>query len=392
VPCKRFSPWYLIWGLVLDREMEHLQTESLLHGSKDMRRILCVAICLVAGLCFAQPGFAWQNVNQGCLATGCHVEGAIGAATPPQLHGITAHTSNCANCHAGGAVQKGNVETSKCTVCHPIGNKGLFPLCPLINVTPHAGVKNTCLGCHPFCALANTITTTTAASATTTTTTDSETTTTIQPSGCLTIEPSSVTVNGKDNVTKDVVVTFERADLVNAGLTKEDLAKLEISFSDQCFPYITVNTTNYAIADNKATATVNTNVAGDAPSVECTLTVSDPQGIVTPPLNCEAAFTITSTAEPCKIISIKPSSIRVGLGLIPRIRRVTVTLNADLEAAGITTGDLNFENTPKGVTILSAQISFNSISALILFSGVKPGTYNVNLGPCGSIPLIISRF
>jgi hypothetical protein len=104
--------------------------------------------------------------------------------------------------------------------------------------------------------------------------------------------------------------------------------------------------------------------------------------------------TTTTTIPPstCEILSIQPSGITIGFGLIPRIRTITVTLDVDLEAAGITVEDLNFENAPKGITILSAQISGNSIKAVVLFWSVTPGTYNLNLGPCGSIPFAISRF
>jgi hypothetical protein len=104
--------------------------------------------------------------------------------------------------------------------------------------------------------------------------------------------------------------------------------------------------------------------------------------------------TTTTTTQPatCDILSILPSEITIGFGLIPRIKTITVTLDNDLEAAGITPGDLNFENIPKGITILYAQISGNSIKAVVLFWGVTPGTYNVNLGPCGSKPFVILMF
>jgi hypothetical protein len=70
--------------------------------------LLCSAIILIG----AQTGFAWTNVNQGCLASGCH--SAI------QIHGVTAHgfsVGNCVVCHSG-APAAGNVNSSTCAGCH----------------------------------------------------------------------------------------------------------------------------------------------------------------------------------------------------------------------------------------------------------------------------------
>ena len=54
-----------------------------------MKKLWLILFCLSIALCFAHSSYAYENVNQGCLA--CHPEGAIGAATPPQLHGIVYH-------------------------------------------------------------------------------------------------------------------------------------------------------------------------------------------------------------------------------------------------------------------------------------------------------------
>jgi hypothetical protein len=115
--------------------------------------LICAAMLLFS----PQAGFAYENVNQGCL--GCHPTTA-----GTGLHNIAAHSS-CGTCHPGGAPGK-NVESSACIVCHPrTGDKGL---CPLIDAPVHASTKQTCLGCHTTCAPANTTTTVTPTTTTTT--------------------------------------------------------------------------------------------------------------------------------------------------------------------------------------------------------------------------------
>jgi hypothetical protein len=332
--------------------------------------LICAAILLVS----PQAGFAWTNVNQGCLATGCHPTTA-----GTGLHTVAAHSS-CGTCHPGNVFGK-NVLSSTCAGCH---TPEATNACPLI-ATPH-GNPPTCLtsACHgPVCAPATT-TTTTPANTTTTTPTETTTTTTA-PAGCiLTIDPAEIEVDGTTEVTEDVKVTIDAE-----GLTEADLEGLEVSFSDACSQYITVNTGNYAISGNKAEGTVNITVKGDAATSECKLIAKNTSGTI----NCETTFTITSTAAPeCQIKSISPSSVRIGLGIIPRIKRVTITFNQDLESLGITCADLNIQNAPKGISIISCAVAGNSIEATILFWGVPPGTYNVNLDPCGSIPFVVKRF
>jgi len=103
--------------------------------------------------------------------------------------------------------------------------------------------------------------------------------------------------------------------------------------------------------------------------------------------------TTTTTASPeCTIKGIQPTGIKIGFGLLPRIRRVTLTMNTDLEALGITCADLNIQNAPRGIRIISCAVVGDTIEATILFWGVQPGTYNINLGPCGSIPFVVARF
>jgi hypothetical protein len=345
-----------------------------------------------------QDGYAWQNFNQGCLT--CHP-----TAAGTGLHTIPAHSSSaCSICHPGG-VPGQNVLSSACIVCHP--RAGGTGLCPLINAPAHAGTKQTCLGCHPSCAPVVTtttspvvttttspvVTTTTSPVVTTTTSPVVTTTTTASATNCITLDPNEVTVDGVLNKDVDINVTFTRTDLIDQGLTIADLEKLVVTTDAACLNYITVNSNsiNYNIGNTEITATVPITVKGNAPNAQCKVVVTDPQGIATPPINCEATFTIKSTEQPCQILGIQPSFVRVGLGIIPRIRKITITLNVDLEAAGITGDDLSFGQL-LGAQILNVQVSGNQIIATVLFWGTKPGTYNISLGQCGTIPFEIRRF
>jgi len=69
-------------------------------------------------------------------------------------------------------------------------------------------------------------------------------------------------------------------------------------------------------------------------------------------------------------------------------------MNTDLESLGITCADLNIQNAPRGIRIISCAVAGDAIEATILFWGIQPGTYNINLGQgqCGSIPFVVSRF
>ena len=349
--------------------------------------LICAAILLVS----PPAGFAystWSNGGQGGCKT-CHPEGTFPSATLPQLHAAPTHIANCNNCHTG-TTAVGTVSPSKCIVCHPVGGPGL---CPLINAPAHTSIQSTCssLECHPSCVPANT--TTTAPVVTTTTVPANTTTTTPVPTNCITIEPNEVTVDGILNKDVDITATFTRTDLIDQGLTQADLEKLVVSTGAACLNYITVNSSsvNYDIGNTAITATIPITVKGNAPSTSCLISVTDPQGIATPPINCEATFTITSTNEGCEIKSISPSFVRIGLGIIPRIKKITITLNKDLEAAGITGDDLSFGQLT-GAQILNVQVSGDQIIAQVLFWGTKPGTYNVDLGQCGSIPFVVKRF
>jgi hypothetical protein len=100
--------------------------------------------------------------------------------------------------------------------------------------------------------------------------------------------------------------------------------------------------------------------------------------------------------ESCAIKNIQPSVIRIGFGLIPglipRIKRITLTANTDLEARGITSADLTIQNSPNYFNIISSVVSGNTINATILFWGMQGGSYNLNIGSCGSIPIVVSGY
>jgi len=327
-----------------------------------MKSFLGVFFLLFSVLLFFSPqaGFAWENVNQGCLE--CHPAGTHGSATAPQLHGIAAH-SNCASCHPGGTPGK-NVLSSFCVDCH---TPDATDACPLI-ATPH-GNPQACLACHTECAPAPT----------TTTTAQTSTTTTVPPAGgIITIDPDEIEVDGTNDVTQDIQVTIDAE-----GLTEADLEGLEVTFSDACSQYITVNTVNYAIVEQKAEGTVNITVAGDAPASQCTLTAKNPSGTI----DTETTFTITSTAAPaCQVIRITPNTVRVGFGLLPRIQRFVFEFNIDVEATGITEDDIKIDTA--NATIFAARISGNTITVWSILRGLMPdSTYFFDVGECGRVSI-----
>jgi outer membrane protein assembly factor BamB len=120
-------------------------------------------------------------------------------------------------------------------------------------------------------------------------------------------------------------------------------------------------------------------------------TTTIPGGTTTTTIPSETTTTTIPIDQSCEIISIDPTDVSIGFGLLPRTRNIIVTLNTDLTALGITGDDLVFD-APRGVNVLSAEVSANIIQASVLFWGVQPGTYNVTIGACGSIPFIVKRF
>jgi len=119
-----------------------------------------------------------------------------------------------------------------------------------------------------------------------------------------------------------------------------------------------------------------------------TTTSSTTSSTTTIPVN---STTTTTTTGACQITSVTPSQIRIGFGLLPRIRNITVTLDKNLDESGITENDLVFDIT-KGISILRTTIEGNTIKATVFFWGISPGTCNVSVGECGSVPFVIKRF
>jgi hypothetical protein len=166
------------------------------------------------------------------------------------------------------------------------------------------------------------------------------TTTTTVPEDCLTIDPTSVTVDGVNDETLDVVVTFTRTDVIT--IPPEELNELVIEVDTTCAQYITLNSSVINVNTTNVTATLNITVQGDAPASECSIKVSDPTGVATPPLNCTASFTIfssptttttvptTTTTVPetdCTVtVAPSPAFFRLKSALLrPVIRRIAIT-------------------------------------------------------------------
>jgi len=138
-----------------------------------MRKIgigmFCVALCLAVAFIFPQVGTSEEMANSSsCLV--CH-DFSAGAGD----HTKSGHAS-CASCHEGGIPMAGNVASSTCIVCHPIGDTGE---CELV-ILHDPALGGTCLtaGCHDTCAPDDTTTTSTGGDTTTTSQGDSSTTTT----------------------------------------------------------------------------------------------------------------------------------------------------------------------------------------------------------------------
>jgi len=144
--------------------------------------IFCVALCLAIALILPHLGrsssadiddlFKWELLYFGahsadggvddsnCLSEQCH--------SSSDLHTKHPGSDNCTvYCHEG-SVGSGNVNASKCILCHP--RTGGTGECPLVNLHD-PGKGATCLtsGCHDGCAAVTTTTTTAAVTSTTTT-------------------------------------------------------------------------------------------------------------------------------------------------------------------------------------------------------------------------------
>jgi len=105
-----------------------------------MKKPVALLFCLCLALAVFCPGIVTANPTVDATCQACHDAG-FGDGT---LHGI--HTGQaCTICHAS-ASGGDTPATSKCIVCHPVGNVGA---CPLVNQHETAGAD--CLSCHSAC-------------------------------------------------------------------------------------------------------------------------------------------------------------------------------------------------------------------------------------------------
>lgn len=311
--------------------------------------LLCSAIILIG----AQTGFAWPLYDGGCQT--CHGTGFAALNN----HGVTAHAASaCTICH----VVSGDVPaTSKCIVCHPASAPGK---CNLVNAPVHGAAS--CITCHAAeCAVT--------------------TTTTTVPEDCLTIEPDSVEVDGVNDETLDVVVTFTRTDVIT--IPETDLEKLVIEVDTTCAQYITLNGSPVInVNTTNVTATVNITVQGDAPDSSCFIKVSDPESVATPPLNCEASFTITqapttTTTVPTTTTTV-PQECTVTVAPSPGFLKLkSALLRPVIRRIAIGSEDSNFEN--------YTAVSIEDIPIVIKLRTQSPGVlYALIVIP----PRIFGRF
>ncbi len=258
------------------------------------------------------------------------------------LHAKAEH-NYCFQCHTSNP-GKGNVEAEKCVGCHPIGNPGTCNL-----VTSHG---STCITCHSACSESST----TSTIGTTTTVTPYEHTDT-----CL-----------QCHFVNDLHSKPAHSDCTACHDSTPQEGNVSPGNCVACHP-----------------------ISGPG---KCDLITFPDHGssCVSCHLSCTDGSTTSTTTIPqgeCQIISIAPpSGVKIGFGLIPRIRRVTLATNTDLGEIGITGSDFIFVGNPRGINILSTEIFGNSIEARVLFWGTSPGTYNITLGECGSTSIVVSRF
>ena len=275
------------------------------------------------------------------------------------------HT-NCAQCHAG-TPGPGNVTADKCVVCHPQGNPGA---CNLVDLhSPN--ITSSCLDCHMNCAGGSPVTTTTTAPVTTTTIPGGTTTTT-----------TPATTTGPVNYHFDICLTCHLVDDLHA--------KAEHNYCFQC------HTGTPSKGNVDAEKCIGCHPIGNRSTCNLVTLPEHGNSCVSCHLSCTEGSTTSTTTIPqgeCQIISIAPpSGVKIGFGLIPRIRRITLTTNSDLDDLGITGSDFIFVGNPRGITILSSEVFGNSIEARVLFWGTRPNTYNITLGECGSTSIVVSRF
>ena len=124
-------------------------------------------VSFILAVAFIFPKLGTSNLmvdDTGCLE--CHDASFPGGT----LHSISSH-SNCGSCHDG-SPGMGNVASSSCIVCHPLGEPGK---CELVlfheDSMDYDPSGASCIVCHADCEGGETTTTTTVNGETTTTTT-----------------------------------------------------------------------------------------------------------------------------------------------------------------------------------------------------------------------------
>jgi len=106
-----------------------------------MKKSVALLFCLCLTLAVFCPGIVSANPSVDATCQACHDAG-FGDGT---LHGI--HTGQACNiCHASASGGDSPIASSKCIVCHPVGNPGA---CPLVN--QHEAAELDCLSCHSAC-------------------------------------------------------------------------------------------------------------------------------------------------------------------------------------------------------------------------------------------------
>jgi len=107
--------------------------------------LYCVSFCVVGALSFPHLSNAYEVVDEtGC--TVCHLVDFSGLEG--RIHSVTAHV-DCNQCHT---TPGDSPLSSKCTVCHPLGDPGKCQLSLQHEASPDYGPEsNSCFTCHTDC-------------------------------------------------------------------------------------------------------------------------------------------------------------------------------------------------------------------------------------------------
>jgi hypothetical protein len=84
----------------------------------------------------------------------------------------------------------------------------------------------------------------------------------------------------------------------------------------------------------------------------------------------------------CSLTGIEPTSVKTGLGIIPRFNKITITGNDSADFSGVVPDDVDF-GADRGITVLSATGNGNSVTAVVMFFLAEKGVYNVSVAGCG---------